>query len=307
MADSDEHDQFHHLVKRMDAGSTLLRTWQLTGGVSAHVTGLEVQRRDTQIYKLLVRRHGEVDLARNPHIARDEFKLLQIAQSRGLAVPSPCYLDETREIFPTPYLVVEYAKGTTEIAPLDTADRGARMASELARIHGVTDDEELSFLPRQGRGFDERPPHLDETLSETRIRDALESAWPLRSMNQSVLLHGDYWPGNILWRDGDLVAVIDWEDASVGDPLADVGNTRLEILWASGINAMQNFTNQYESMSTIDWTNLPYWDLCAALRPCSKLSGWGLDESTEKSLRERHRAFIIRAFERLSVDFPHQN
>jgi aminoglycoside phosphotransferase (APT) family kinase protein len=39
-----------------------------------------------------------------------------------------------------------------------------------------------------------------------------------------VLLHGDFWPGNALWRDGALVAILDWEDAAIGDPLADVAN-----------------------------------------------------------------------------------
>jgi aminoglycoside phosphotransferase (APT) family kinase protein len=34
----------------------------------------------------------------------------------------------------------------------------------------------------------------------------------------------------VLWRDGRIVAVIDWEDAQVGDPLADLANTRLELL-----------------------------------------------------------------------------
>ncbi len=34
----------------------------------------------------------------------------------------------------------------------------------------------------------------------------------------------------MLWKDGQLVAVIDWEDAPLGDPLADVANSRLESL-----------------------------------------------------------------------------
>ena len=34
---------------------------------------------------------------------------------------------------------------------------------------------------------------------------------PPVQVNRPVLLHGDFWPGNILWRDGRLVAVIDWE------------------------------------------------------------------------------------------------
>jgi aminoglycoside phosphotransferase (APT) family kinase protein len=116
-----------------------------------------------------------------------------------------------------------------------------------------------------------------------------------------VLLHGDYWPGNILWRDGQLVAIIDWEDAKVGDPLADLGYTRLEILWAFGIDAMHQFTDHYLSLAAIDVTHLPYWDLCAALRPASKIGKWAADDDVEKRMRERHRVFITQAFDKLSA------
>ncbi|HEX9135079.1 MAG TPA: aminoglycoside phosphotransferase family protein, partial [Ktedonobacteraceae bacterium] len=144
------------------------------------------------------------------------------------------------------------------------------------------------------------PTTVDESVDDRQIRDALASAWPFPQRNSSVLLHGDFWPGNILWKDGQLVAVIDWEDAALGDPLADVANSRLEILWAFGIDAMQRFTHQYQSMTTIDFTNLPYWDLCAALRPASQFAAWAPDDITEKTMRERHSWFITQAFEKLS-------
>ena len=70
----------------------------------------------------------------------------------------------------------------------------------------------------------------------------MAAAWPLVRRNPAVLLHGDFWPGDVLWQAGRLTAVLDWEDAQVGDPLADVGNTRLEFLWAFGREAMQQFT-----------------------------------------------------------------
>ena len=84
------------------------------------------------------------------------------------------------------------------------------------------------------------------------MRDVLEAVWPLPQSNRSVLLHGDFWPGNILWKDGQLVGIIDWENAAVGDPLADVANSRLEMLWAFGNDAMQSFTSQYQTVTTID-------------------------------------------------------
>jgi aminoglycoside phosphotransferase (APT) family kinase protein len=108
-------------------------------------------------------------------------------------------------------------------------------------------------------------------------------------------LHGDYWPGNILWKDGRLAAVIDWEDARVGDPLDDLANCRLEFLWTLGVDAMNEFTERYKSQTSIDCTNLPYWDLVAALRPCGKLSTWGLDAAVEQQMRNRHRSFVDEA------------
>jgi aminoglycoside phosphotransferase (APT) family kinase protein len=147
----------------------------------------------------------------------------------------------------------------------------------------------------------DRPPALDAAGDEARIRDALEAVWPPPQRNRSVLLHGDSWPGNVLWKTGELVAIIDWEDAAVGDPLADVGNSRLEILWAFGVEGMQSFTQQYQAMAAIDFTSLPYWDLCAALRPIAKIGEWVEDETTERAMRERLHWFIAQALDRLSL------
>lgn len=295
------HDQaLGRIVRRIDPHATLRRWWQLTGGVSAQVTALEIAHHDGQKTKLIVRQHGEGDLKQNPHIARSEFKLLQIARSHGLAVPEPIFIDKSCEILDSPYIVMEFVEGEPEFAPPDLPLYLGDLASYLARIHGAGSSPELAFLPRLDKGFGQRPEHLDHSMNEESIRNALEAAWPLDQTNMPALLHGDYWPGNTLWRNGNLAAVIDWEDAATGDPLADLGNSRLEILWAFGSDAMDTFTTEYRSLTDIDMTNLPYWDLCAALRPCSKLSGWGLDEVTEQRMRERHALFVDRAIVQIS-------
>ncbi|HEU0001839.1 MAG TPA: phosphotransferase [Ktedonobacteraceae bacterium] len=305
MTASEEDKKFDQVVQKIYPPSRLLRAWKLQGGVSAQVTALEIEQPGGQTKKMIVRQHGEVDLKHNPHIAADEFKLLQVLQSAGLAAPAPYYLDQSGEIFPTPYVVIEYIEGEPEFAPPHLADFIHQFAMYLSRIHQVDCARmDLSFLPQQAKicaaKLRERPATLDESLDERHIRDALEEVWPLSQQNTSVLLHGDFWPGNILWRNGQLVAVIDWEDAQVGDPLGDVANSRLELLWAFGIDAMHSFTRHYRSMTTIDFTNLPYWDLYAALRPASKIAEWGLDEATERTMRERHGWFTAQAFEKHS-------
>jgi aminoglycoside phosphotransferase (APT) family kinase protein len=283
----------------------LLRAWELKGGVSAQVTALEVEQPGDRTRKMIVRRHGAADLRQNPHVAADEYKLLQILHAAGLAAPAPYLLDESGEIFPTPYVVVEYVEGRPEFAPADLAGLTLQMAAQLSRIHQVDcSNPDLSFLPRQDERvadkLRQRPARLDESLDEGRIRDVLEAVWPLPRRNRPVLLHGDFWPGNILWNGGQLAAVIDWEDAALGDPLADLATSRLEMLWAFGSDAMHRFTHDYTSMTMVDLTDLPYWDLCAALGPVSQIAEWGLEATAEKTMREGHRWFVTQAFEKLS-------
>ncbi len=306
MLESYEDQTFEQLVQKIDPDSTLLRTWPLQGGVSAQVTALEIERPGGGTRKMVVRRHGAADLQLNPNIAADEFRLLQVLQTMGVAAPAPYFVDQSSEIFATPCVVQEYVEGKPEFAPTDLADFIRQFVTHLSQLHKVDCSRlDLSFLPRQeekqAKKLRERPAILDNSLDEERIRDALEAVWPFSESNKYVLLHGDFWPGNLLWRDGRLVAVIDWEDAAFGDPLADVAISRLEILWAFGIEAMHRFTDQYRSTTTIDWTNLPYWDLCAALRPASKIAEWAADDITEQRMRQGHKLFVAQAFEQLSV------
>lgn len=292
-------ENFEQVVQNFESGSRLLRAWTLTGGVSAQVTALEVEHPDGQRQKMIVRQHGEIDRKRNPRIAVDEFRLLHKLHTAGLSVPAPIHVDETGEIFPTPYIVIEFIDGTTESVP-DLDDLIHQSATFLATLHRV-DASSLDFLPsihdRYITMLQNRPETLDESLSEGRIRDALETVFPLPQVNDTVLLHGDFWHGNILWQNGQLAAVIDWEDAALGDPLADLANSRLEILWAFGMEAMDNFTQQYQAMMpALGCTHLPYWDLCAALRPIGRIDGWGLDTAVESRMREQHHGFVEQAF-----------
>ncbi len=281
------------------------------------MTALEIELPDGQTSRMIIRRPSDATLKRNPHAAQDEFKLLQLTHSWELATPTPYHLDQSGTIFSTPYVVIEYIEGKPEFAPADVADFTLQLATHLAKIHRVDCSKlDVSFLPKRANGcaetFGKRPTTVDASLDEVRIRDTLEAISPLPQRNAFVLLHGDYWPGNILWQDDTLVAVIDWEDATLGDPLIDVAISRLDMLWIFGVDAMHSFTDHYQSLMAIDYTNLPYRDLCAALRfvrlAGADLAEWaaffrpfGRHDITEQTIREHYRFFITQAFEQLAV------
>jgi len=191
MTESKKDKKFDQVVQKLDPQSKLLRTWELKGGVSAQVTALEIERPGGLTKKMIVRQHGEVDLKQNPHIAADEFKLLQLLHSAGLAVPFPYHLDQSGEIFSKPYLVIEYIEGKTEFAPANITDFIHQFATHLSRIHAVDCSKlDVSFLPEQYKIYAEklreRPVNVDESLDEGHIRYALESVWPFPQRNTSV-------------------------------------------------------------------------------------------------------------------------
>jgi aminoglycoside phosphotransferase (APT) family kinase protein len=288
------HAKLEQLIRRFAPGSRLLRARPLEGGVSAETTAFEVERADGGIEKLVVRRHGKLDLARNPRIAADEFALLQVLHEAGIAVPKPRHLDDAGEVFAAPCVVLDYVEGETELAPPDLGDYLARIAGWLADLHAF-DTDRVPFLRRTEASTIE----VDPSSLTGAAAAALQRMRPPDQVNRSVLLHGDFWPGNILWKDDRLVAVIDWEDASIGDPLLDLSVSRLELLWAFGVEAMRRFTDLHGALTALDLGNLPCWDLYVAAGAAGDLANWGLDAATEQTMRAQLAWFADRACAKL--------
>jgi aminoglycoside phosphotransferase (APT) family kinase protein len=300
---------FEQIAQKIVPQSQLIRTWQLKGGLSAQMTALEILLPDGQTQKMIVRQLRDRTLNDNPRAAADQFKLLQLIQSIGVAAQTPHYLDESGEIFPAPYLVIEYIEGQPDFTPTDLSDYARQIASQLAKIHSLDSSKlDLSFLPKQAQQVIECPANIDKTSDEWRIREALASIGDVPQSNRLTLLHGDFWPGNLLWRDGQLAAVIDWEDAVIGDPLKDFAISRLDTLIFFGVNTLHEFTRHYQAASTLDFRHLPYWDLCAALRAAPNLAEWGnvdpqfgRPDITEHMMRASLRWFYTQAIEKLSA------
>lgn len=287
----------------------LLRSWNLTGGMSAQMTAMEIETPDGNRTCCVLRCPGEAQLAENPATIENEYRVLQLGQALGLPMPAPLRLLLPSEVLSTACLVMEYIEGELDFSPAHLEDYLAQMAGALALIHGTTRGKaDLAFLPQQTNTYPEALPEIAQPadLPSGAIRVALQTLSPPAPANPSALLHGDYWPGNLLWRDGRLQAVIDWEDASLGDPLIDLGIARLELVWMFGPPALPLFTQAYAAHNPLDFGPLPYWDLCAALRlsrlVSNNLGEWansfaaqGRPDLTPPLLAERFDWFVEQA------------
>jgi aminoglycoside phosphotransferase (APT) family kinase protein len=86
------------------------------------------------------------------------------------------------------------------------------------------------------------------------------------------LLHGDYRAGNFLFQGDRITAIVDWELASLGDPLQDLGWAVMN-LWRlndkiCGFYELEDFLQRYESISGIpvDRQAMAWWEVWANMK-----------------------------------------
>jgi aminoglycoside phosphotransferase (APT) family kinase protein len=100
------------------------------------------------------------------------------------------------------------------------------------------------------------------------------------------------------------VAVIDWEDARLGDPLADLATARVELLCRYGDEAMEQFTNQYLAahdaiIGRLRLDSLALWELYVSAAALATMADWGLEPAEEAQRRRRTERFFERAARQL--------
>ena len=260
-----------------------------------------------RLERFVVRRYGS-DVEDPEHAIACEHAVLQRLAGLGVSAPQPVLLDLSRTTLESPFVVVRYVEGVTHVGSDDPIGMALSMADVLADMHERVPAESVADLDLDRREdviaghLASPPPRLDESTREPLVREILLGDWPPAARNAPCLLHGDFWPGNVVWHDGHVAAIIDWEGACVGDPLADLGSSRLDVLWFLGQAACDEFTDRYIEVSGVDAAHLPLWDLVAALRPAGDVSHWaeglpalGRADITPSDLRADLVGFVERA------------
>lgn len=268
---------FEHIAQKL--GATLRATTPLTGGVSARVTLLELCDRDGAPTHVVVREPGAaLTKGHGATTARREHDLLAHLHRVGFPVPRPLLLVETE----APFFVMEHIDGLA-VLPDDGPER---MADKLAELHALPLHDVPAVPDREdpvARLGDFSGPAHAELLARV-------SARPRAISPRRALLHGDYWPGNVIWRDGAIAAVIDWEDAAFGDPLSDVACCRLELRYLLGRAGAEAFTARYVARTGVALDGLAAWDLYVAAAALSAMGRWGLAVEREVVMRREARA-----------------
>jgi aminoglycoside phosphotransferase (APT) family kinase protein len=168
---------------------------------------------------------------------------LQIALAgAGVRVPHVLAVCEDESVLGVPFYVMEYLEGavvTDRVPPgLDSPEERRRLGLELVDALAVLHRVDLAStgLAEFGRatGYLERQVRRFLGLWEVNATRELPAVTELGAWldahrpesGKATVVHGDYRLGNILVSldaPARVVAILDWELATVGDPLADLG------------------------------------------------------------------------------------
>jgi aminoglycoside phosphotransferase (APT) family kinase protein len=175
------------------------------------------------------------------HDMSREFRVISALGGTDVPVPRAIALCQDREVLGAPFYLMSFVDGVV----FDQAERLAALTPELAEraseelvdtlleLHsidpasvGLADfGRPDGYLARQVKRW-----HAQWQASETARRPELDElverlTATMPAQGAPAIVHGDYRLTNVIYRPdvSGIAAVVDWEMATLGDPLADVG------------------------------------------------------------------------------------
>lgn len=197
--------------------------------------------------ELVIRRPPPGETADTAHDVLREYRVTNAVADTDVPVPTPVLACEDHDIIGSDFYVMEQLEGDVlredepeRFAEPDQRERiGEELVDTLAKIHDL-DYEEIG-LGEFGRpaGYTQRQVDrwgkqlswaFEVTEDEREVPDLHEVGDWLRDNvpdeHPHTLVHGDYKLDNVMYAPGTppaVVGVLDWELATLGDPLTDLG------------------------------------------------------------------------------------
>ncbi len=245
---------------------------------------------------------GEYVLRRPPFGAKDikgghdmgrEFRVLSMLKAAGYQrIPQPIIFCEDESVIGCPFYVMERVRGIilrAHTAPKMgiTADTMRRLSESL--VDALVDLHALDiqktgliqlgkpegYIRRQVDGWHKRylAAQTDDVPTMTELARWLDETMPAE--NPPTLIHNDFKYDNVVVNTdlSQILAVLDWEMCTVGDPLMDVGTSlsywaetddhparkSFNLTWLPGNLTKQEFARRYAEKSGRDVSKLLYY------------------------------------------------
>ncbi|OAN59971.1 phosphotransferase family protein [Sphingomonas sp. TDK1] len=195
-------------------------------------------RVDSNSGSYVLRRKPFGTILPSAHAVEREYRLIAALHPTGFPVPRPLVLCEDRQVIGAPFYLMGLVEGRTlwdgSLPDMHPADRTAlyeAMVDALAALHRIDPVAvNLGDYGKPGNYFARQVERWTRQYRASQTGDvpeveALIEFLPrtLPPQTRTSIVHGDYRIDNMIFAaDGpQVLAVLDWELSTLGDPLAD--------------------------------------------------------------------------------------
>lgn len=266
----------------------------MPAGASNDTVGIDIEVTcDGATHRLPVvlrpqRRHGILA----PYDVERQFRVMRALSTTPIPVPAVFWLEQCREVIGAPFYFMSRVPGET-LPLLWYGGRSARLdavATAMAALHSIdwraagldflvpVGDEGLTPVQVDLAGWRLRAEHMAMSNNPRLIRlgEFLRANEPPDT--RAAFIHGDPNPGNYLVRGDEVVAILDWELAAIGDPRADLGfYAALLTIFGGypGPGGRTVLSDAYEGVTGRPLNHLDYFEAVGLYKMSVITSGWG--------------------------------
>jgi aminoglycoside phosphotransferase (APT) family kinase protein len=188
--------------------------------------------------RLVLRRKPPGKLLPSAHAVDREYRVISALHGAGFPVARPHLLCEDESVIGTAFYVMDYVEGRVlwdQSLPGMTREQRFAIWDELNRV--IAQLHTIDYRAVGLEGFGKPGNYIERQIarwtkqyqaSETERIEAMEKliAWlpnNIPSETATAVVHGDFRLDNVIFhpREPKILAVLDWELSTLGDPLAD--------------------------------------------------------------------------------------
>ena len=230
---------------------------------------------------------------KSAHDMGREFKVLTLLKGHYDKIPNPVIYCETEEVIGAPFYIMERISGVILRAgnapkmnlPADVFRKASEalidnfVALHALDIHStglIQLGKPEGYAQRQVEGWIKRYYNAETDKIETLDAIAIWMKENIPAAQTASFIHNDYKYDNVVLDKDDLakiIGVLDWEMATVGDPLMDLGGTLaywseamdtdevkfFNLTWLPGNLTRREVINRYAEKSGRDVSNILFY------------------------------------------------
>jgi aminoglycoside phosphotransferase (APT) family kinase protein len=204
-----------------------------------------------------------------------ESAALRAAVDAGVPAPTLIGADPTGDVAGRPAIASTRLSGTSDVPTTATPARLRALGRAVGRLSTAAADPAWS-LPRRDRPLADVAFAIGTDGPAAELRSAATERLAARppAAGDLVLVHGDCWQGNTMWRGDVLVGFIDWDAAGIGPAGIDLSGMRLDAALYFGADAADAVTAGWADAVGAVPIDLAGWDLVASLATPADLGEW---------------------------------